>query len=102
MRRVVKEKITRKRQVTYRFDERGESEPPIIDYGHMTRDELVDHFIDDNGLVRFIDTQQAGMPRDEWDWQVITRDLMAFSHYLQFSPEYLEELYDMQKTRTPA
>lgn len=79
-----------------------ENIPPVIDYAHMTRDELVDHFIDDNGLAQFIDTQQAGIDRGEWDWHLIARDLMAFSHYLQFSPAYLEELYDMQKGRQAA
>jgi hypothetical protein len=74
--------------------------PSLIDYGAMTRDELIDHFIDDNGLAQFIDTQMTGVPRHEWDWRVIARDLMAFSHYLQFSPGYCEELYDMQKERS--
>lgn len=92
-------KTVRKRQVGYSFDERGESEPPVIDYAAMSGDELIDHFIDDNGLAQFLDTQQAGIAREDWDWQLMARDLMAFSHYLQFSPAYLEELYDMQKAR---
>lgn len=79
-----------------------ENIPPVIDYGHMTRDELVDHFIDENGLAQFIDTQQAGRDRSEWDWRIIARDLMAFSRYLTFSPAYLEELYDMQTGREAA
>lgn len=99
MRKVVREKVVRKKQVSYVFDERGDFDPPVIDYSHMTRDELADHFIDDNGLRQFIDTQLAGVPREEWEWQIIARDLMAFSHYLQFSPGYLEELYDMQAAR---
>lgn len=77
-----------------------ENIPPVIDYSHMSREELIDHFIDDNGLAQFIDTQQAGIDRSEWDWRIIARDLMAFSHYLQFSPTYLEELYDMQRGRS--
>ena len=72
---------------------------PVIDYAAMSRDELIDHFIDENGLAVFIDTQQQGIERSEWDWRLIARDLMAFSHYLTFSPQYLEELYDMQKGR---
>lgn len=75
------------------------SGPSLVDYASMSRDELVDHFIDENGLAQFIDTQMTGVPRSDWDWRMITRDLMAFSHYLQFSPGYCEELYDMQKTR---
>lgn len=95
-------KTARKQQVSYRFESSGEYSPPVIDYGSMDRDQLVDHFIDENGLAKFLDTQQAGIPREEWDWRIIARDLMAFSRYLQFSPSYCEELYDMQKQRDAA
>lgn len=76
-----------------------ESGPPVIDYAAMSRDELVDHFIDENGLVAFLDVQQRGIPYADWNWKRITLDLMAFSHYLQFSPAYLKDLYEMQKGR---
>lgn len=72
----------------------------IIDYGVMSADELVEHLIDENGLATFLDTQQAGIPKEDWDWVVITRDLQAFSHgLLTFSPGYLQELYEMQCQR---
>ena len=73
---------------------------PDIEYGKMTPDELVEHLIDENGLAAFIDIQQANRPQDEWDWREITLHLQGFSKgYLTFSPEYLEDLYRMQKAR---
>ncbi len=72
----------------------------MTDYARMTSEELVEHFIDDNGLAPFIDLQQKGVPFAEWDWRSLAVYLQAFSRgYLTFSPEYLEELYEMQAQR---
>lgn len=71
-----------------------------IDYGHMSPDELVDHFMDEDGIAPFIDIQQKGIPFTDWDWRQITIDLQAFSRgRLTFSPEYLRDLYEMQAQR---
>ena len=81
-----------------------------MDYERLTADELVAHLIDGicplcgeestPGLAKYLDTQQKGIPREDWDWFVITRDLQAFTRgLLTFSPEYLEELYEMQVAR---
>ncbi len=87
----------------------------MIDYGRMSTDELVEHFIDERGLADFIDLQYKNWPQEgdphhkpeplpPWDWRIISRDLMALSRgYLTFSPAYLKELYEMQSasgTRT--
>jgi hypothetical protein len=88
-----------RRVKVYRFEGADEYNPPIIDYASMSRDELVDHFIDDNGLAHFLDVQYAGIEPALWDWRIIARDLYAFCSYLTFSPEYLKELYAMQKER---
>lgn len=79
--------------------QRSDAGPPLVNYTAMSRDELVDHFIDENGLAHFIDVQMAGTDPQAWDWRLITRDLQAFCPYLTFSPEYLQELYAMQKSR---
>ena len=72
----------------------------MIDYGRLTPDELVDLFIDENGLAPFVEIQQKGIPYEDWDWWRITVDLAAFSRgYLTFSPEYLKDLYEMQRAR---
>ena len=89
----------RQHRNAFTFEGSGEYNPPVIDYSQMDRDALVDHFIDEGGLARFIDTQQTGVDRADWNWTRITLDLMAFSPYLQFSPSYLEEIYEMQKAR---
>ena len=69
----------------------------------MTPDEFVDHLIDENGLVRFLDVQQDKVPYEDWDWTAITLHLQAFSRgYLTFSPEYLKDLYEMQRGRLAA
>lgn len=99
--RVTKEVTVRKKVRTWRFEGADEYNPPVLDYGSMSRDELVDHFIDDNGLAHFIDVQQKGVDPAEWDWAILARDLRAFCPYLTFSPEYLQELYAMQKAREP-
>ena len=74
-----------------------------FDYGVLTAEELVEHLIDENGLVAFLDAQQKGEPYERWDWWTITRDLQAFSHgLLTFSPGYLQELYELQRSRLAA
>ena len=73
---------------------------PVVDYGRMSKDELVDHFIDENGLAAFLETQHGGPLDEHSDWPIITRDLRAFCPYLTFSPHYLEDLYRMQKERS--
>ena len=66
----------------------------------MTPDELVDHLIDEQGLVLFLDTQQKGKRYEDWDWHAITSHLAGFSRgYLTFSPAYLKDLYEMQSGR---
>lgn len=73
----------------------------IVDYGAMDTEALLDHLLDENGLAPFIDTQQKGIPRADWDWRAITVFLMSFTHgRLTFSPGYLEELYEMQQGST--
>lgn len=80
--------------------ERRGDQTTLIDYGHMDPEELVDHFIDENGLARFIDVQQRGVPREDWDWRALTVFLQAFTkRRLTFSPEYLQDLYKMQLAR---
>ncbi len=79
---------------------RSGSGPPVVDYRSMSSDELVDHFIDENGLAAYLDLQQRGISHSDWDWRIIARDLAAFTHgYLTFSPEYLAGLYEMQLER---
>jgi hypothetical protein len=74
--------------------------PTTFDYGQLTPDELLDHLLDENGLAPFIEIQQTGIPREEWDWIAITVHLQGFTRgYLTFSPEYLESLYEMQRER---
>ncbi len=71
-----------------------------IAYGRMTPDELVEHFMDENGLAPFLDLQQEGIPLEDWNWPRIANFLGAFSRgYLTFSPAYLADLYAMQIDR---
>jgi hypothetical protein len=71
-----------------------------IDYGSMTTEMLVDHFIDEAGLARFIDIDQTGIPFEDWDWRSIAIHLHGFTRgHLTFSPEFLRDLYAMQKAR---
>lgn len=75
----------------------------MIEYGKLSPDELVDLLLDEEGLVAFLDTQQRNIPYEDWEWDIITRDLIAFSRgYLTFSPEYLRDLYEMQRDRIAA
>lgn len=70
------------------------------DYGRMEPDALVEHLVDENGLVAFLDTQQAGREYGDWDWRAITVHLQGLSRgRLTFSPEYLRDLYEMQRDR---
>lgn len=72
----------------------------MTDYGRMTLDELLDHFLDEDGLAPFIEIQQKGVPREEWDWRAITLHLQGFTRgHLSFSPEYLEDLFVLQHGR---
>ena len=74
----------------------------LIEYGRMSPDEFVDHCIDENGLVTFIDTQQKGRRYEDWDWNAIAVHLQGFSRgYLTMSPAYLKDLYEMQAGRLP-
>jgi hypothetical protein len=80
------------------------SQKPTVVTSFLTRVEkrirAADHFLDENGLAPFIQIQQTNIPREEWDWRAITVDLQTFTRgHLTFSPEYLEELYEMQSTR---
>lgn len=70
------------------------------DYGRMEPDALVEHLVDENGLVAFLDTQQSGREYVDWDWRAITVHLQGFSRgRLTFSAEYLRDLYEMQRER---
>lgn len=72
----------------------------MIEYGRMTPDELVEHLIDEQGLVAFLDTQWANKPYEDWDWNRATVHLQGFSRgHLTFSPQYLRDLYEMQRDR---
>jgi hypothetical protein len=72
---------------------------PVVDYGRMSKDELVDHFIDEGGLAAFLEVQHGGPLDEHSNWLLIARDLRAFCSYLTFSPAYLQDLYEMQKER---
>jgi hypothetical protein len=98
--RRVKERVRIvKKPRVFRFEGADEYNPPLIDYGSMSRDQLVDHFIDDGGLAHFIDVQMAGVDASEWNWTKLASDLRGFNSYLTFSAEYLHQLYSMQKER---
>lgn len=72
----------------------------MTEYGRMTPEEFVEHLIDEQGLVAFLDTQWANQPYEDWDWKRATTHLQGFSRgYLTFSPGYLKDLYEMQRAR---
>ncbi len=90
------------RGITPNAERDEEDITPVVDYGRMSRDELIDHFIDEGGLAQYLETQNGGPLGADANWPLINRDLIAFSRgYLTFSPQYLQDLYEMQKGRNP-
>lgn len=79
---------------------RGRSGQTVIAYRALTPDELIDHLLDDGGLVRFVELQMRGVEPDDWDWPEITRRVWHLTRkHWQPLPATLRDIYVMQKDR---
>jgi hypothetical protein len=70
-------------------------------YAGMTSEEFLDYLLDENGLAHFVDVQLKGVQeRTDQDWQDVTLRIWYLSdRHWQPTPEYVRDLYAMQKAR---
>jgi hypothetical protein len=78
----------------------------------MGPEDFVTHLLDEGGLVKFVDVQFRGIEQPgEEDWREVARRVAhlaqskcpkcgtAMPHTWRPSPEYLQDLYQMQRAR---
>jgi hypothetical protein len=75
--------MTTRRKSSIVKDVRGSAkepmQPTVIDYTTLSAEDLGAHMLDEGGLLRFVNVQMQGVPREEWNWAGICRSIWALS-----------------------